>query len=80
MIQADVKHPTYDEIINARNRCALIVATCGEEYIPIFERLEREVEKIKSKQTLYQKALKIGTRNGTHGGTHCRSIFSSVSQ
>ena len=68
-------HPTLDEIIIARNRCAKLIAQYGEKYLPIFERLENEIEERKKYGALLDRALKIGTQYGTQSGTHLTEIF-----
>ena len=50
---------TLDQIIQARNRCAKIIALYGEQYLPIFERLENEIELRMKQQTLLERAIAI---------------------
>lgn len=61
--------PTLNELISARNECAVIIAQCGEQYLPIFERLEREIANHKKRQELLSRALRISSKNGTQIGT-----------
>lgn len=65
--------PTYDQIIAARDQCAKIVALYGQQYLPIFERLEREIARHEEQRKMLKRALRIsqeiGTRNGTQNGT-----------
>lgn len=76
-----MKDPTLEEIIKARDRCAKIIAQYGERYLPIFERLEKEIALRQEKQALMEKALRIsgktGTQNGTQIGTHLTSLFNA---
>lgn len=64
-----MKEPTLKEIIEARDKCATIIAKYGEQYLPIFERLEKEIEIRMERQKFLEKALYIATQNGTHFGT-----------
>lgn len=64
------KEITLEDIIQARDKCAWVIAQYGEQYLPIFERLEKEVALRKKQDELLQRALKIGTRKGTPDGTH----------
>lgn len=57
--------PILNELISARNECAVIIAQCGEQYLPIFERLEREITNHKKRQELLSRALKISSKTGT---------------
>lgn len=61
------------EIIEARDKVARIIAKYGKRYLPIFERLDFEVEKRKKEEELLKKAIDIGTQNGTQSGTHFKS-------
>lgn len=70
-----MQEPTLDQIIDARARCAKAIAQYGEQYLPIFERLDDEVVKRIKQRELLNKALKIGTQNGTQNGTHLTDIF-----
>lgn len=73
-----MQDPTLDQIIDARARCANAIAQYGEQFLPIFERLDNEAEKRKKQQALLDKALKIGTHNGTQSGTHLADIFMKI--
>jgi len=64
-----MKEPTLKEIMDARDKCAIIIAKYGERYLPIFERLEKEIKIRMERQKCLDKALKIATQNGTHFGT-----------
>lgn len=64
-IQENNKLITQEQIISARNECARIISVYGEKYLPIFERLEKEIAKREQQNQLLKKALKIGTQNGT---------------
>jgi|GEM_PF-2690677 len=68
-----MQEPTLDEIITARNECAKIIATHGEQFLPIFERLEEEIELRKKRVESLNRAIQIGTQNGTHFGTHLKT-------
>ncbi len=70
-----MKELNLDEIISARNECAKIIATCGEQFLPIFERLEDEIEQRGKRVESYHRALKIGTQNETQIGTHLKNSF-----
>lgn len=61
--------PTLNQIIEARNRCAEIIAQYGERYLPIFERLENEISLRKKKQELLNRAISISLKNGTQNST-----------
>ena len=67
---------TLEEIIHARDRCASIVAKYGKKYLPIFERLEKEVENRKKQDALFQKAIQIDAQNVTQNGTQVKKRFS----
>jgi pantoate kinase len=73
------KEPTLDQVIHARNECANIIALYGEKYIPIFERLEEELEIRQKRMKLLRRALaisdKTGTQIGTQTGTQLSPIF-----
>lgn len=69
MIEVALKEPTLAEIIDARNKCAHIIAKYGEQYLPIFERLEKEIGIRMERQKYLDKALKIATQNDTQNAT-----------
>lgn len=58
------------DIIQARDKIAAVVMEYGEQYLPIFERLEHEVEKRKKQEALLKKAARIYHKNSTQNGTH----------
>ncbi|HEY9177505.1 MAG TPA: hypothetical protein VIN07_07440 [Flavipsychrobacter sp.] len=64
-----MKEPTLKEIIEARDKCATIIAKYGERYLPIFERLEKEIEIRMERQKSLEKALDIATQNNTQNAT-----------
>ena len=66
---------TLDKLTHARDRCAKIIVEYGEKYLPIFERLENEIENRRNQKNLLNRALEIGTRNGTQNGTHLVNVF-----
>lgn len=78
--KTEIQEISLETMVQARNKCARIIALHGEQYLPIFERLEKEIVLRKQKDELLQKALKIGTQNGTQNGTQLRSRFFSVSK
>ena len=53
----------------ARNKIARIVAEHGEQYLPIFIRLENEYQKQQQFKEQLKKALQIGTKNATRNAT-----------
>ncbi|MBL7681779.1 MAG: hypothetical protein JNK00_00345 [Flavipsychrobacter sp.] len=57
------------EIKKARDKCARIVAKYGIRYLPIFERLEKEIAIREAQEKLFQKALEISTQIDTQIGT-----------
>lgn len=61
--------PSLEEIITARDQCAYVIAKYGERYLPIFERLEKEISVRENKQKLFEKAIQLGSKNGTGNGT-----------
>ncbi len=65
------------ELLEARKRCAQIITHYGEQYLPIFERLEHEIDSRSEQQQLLKKAIEIGTQSGTRFGTqkqNCNAI------
>ncbi|MEM9299158.1 MAG: hypothetical protein AAGA64_12320 [Bacteroidota bacterium] len=72
-----MREPTLDEIIVARDECARIIARFGDQYLPIFERLENEIEKREKDGALFRRALKIATQNATQSATQIRIPFNS---
>lgn len=59
---------TLPRLLAARDKVAHIIARRGEEgkvFLPIFQRLDREVEAMIAREIALEKALKIGTRNVT---------------
>lgn len=71
-----MNEPALEKIIKAQNNCARIVTLYGERYLPIFERLENEVQERLKKQKLLKRAILIG-KNDTQNGTHLRGVFNS---
>jgi len=65
------KEITLQDIEEARDRCATIIYHQGEQYLPIFERLEQEIEARKKQDRLLERVHKIATENGTENGTRC---------
>ena len=60
-----MKQLTIEEIRKARDKCAFFVNKYGECYLPIFERLDNELQACQSRQSSLEKALQIGTRFDT---------------
>lgn len=79
-----MNEPTLERIIEARNRCAEIIAKYGDRYLPIFERLENEIATQKEKQKLLNKAILLGSKNSTHNstqnGTQLTNAFNLTNQ
>lgn len=72
--------PKFEDLIKARKECARIIAQFGEKYLPIFERLENEIAKREYQNLLLEKAVQIGTQNGTRFGTQIKNEFSNASK
>lgn len=72
MWRLSLKDPTVRELIDARDKCAHIIAKYGERYLPIFERLEKEIGIKKEREKYLKKALEIATQNDTHNATQNR--------
>jgi len=53
---------TQAQIIEARDYAALVVARYGEAYLPLFERLEREVANLEKKEDTLARALRLAGR------------------
>lgn len=57
---------TLAELIEARDNLAIIMSYCDDEeasrYVPIFERLEKEVEAAQSKQDTLARARQLAAR------------------
>ncbi|OEK01169.1 hypothetical protein BFP97_06435 [Roseivirga sp. 4D4] len=69
-----------EKIKEARDECARIIALYGDKFLPIFQRLETEIEQREHQNKLLAKALKIGTQSGTHFGTQFKQQFYKASQ
>jgi hypothetical protein len=52
-----------NQIIEARNYAALVVARHGEAYLPLFERMEREVSNLEDKEDALARALHLAERH-----------------
>lgn len=48
-----------EELQTAYHKIALVVARYGEKYLPIFERLEKEIEERKLKSDAMKRALRV---------------------
>lgn len=70
-----MNQPSLYDITKARNKCAQIILSFGEQYLPIFERLEKEFASRKKKQKMLERVRQIASENGTQNGTHLREIF-----
>lgn len=62
------KQPTGEDIAYsylkaAYVQAAKVVAEYGDTYLPIFERLERELKELEKKQSSIDRALKIANEN-----------------
>ncbi len=75
-----MNEPPLNQIIKARNQCAEIIALYGEKFLPIFERLENEIAIREERQRLLDKAIMIGSKNGTQNGTHLAPRFNAQSK
>ncbi|WP_421896345.1 hypothetical protein [Marinoscillum sp.] len=73
-------NPSLKEIVAARDECARIISMYGESYLPIFERLEKEITLHQKRNRLLDKALKIGTQSGTQNGTQLKVRFLKASK
>lgn len=73
-----MKEPTLDEIVAARNKCADIIAKYGEQYLPLFERLEREIEMREKRIVLMNRALQISAKNATQNDTQIATQNSKI--
>lgn len=49
----------YDKLNIAYAQSAKLVQLYGETYLPIFKRLHDEIERLKAKRSLQEKALQI---------------------
>ncbi len=52
-----------DQLIEARTKMAVLIATYGEQYLPIFERIESEIVILEKRNAVLHKALNIATLN-----------------
>ena len=67
-----MQEPSLNQIIEAHDRCAQIIVRYGAQYLPIFERLESEIEKRITEQATIERVIRIaknGTKNDTQIGT-----------
>lgn len=55
---------TLEKLLLVRSIAAQIVVRDGEKYLPIFERVDQEVEAMKARQTSLEKALMIAAETG----------------
>ena len=60
---------TLSQLQKAHKRSAQIVAEFGVRYLPIFERLEKELKNRKKQAELYRRAIEINTPNSTQNLT-----------
>lgn len=60
---------TLEDVIKARDKCAAIIAKYGADYLPIFERIQMEIEKMEKNTSLYEQALQIHKKNATPNAT-----------
>jgi len=54
---------TYTDLKAAYVQAAKVVAEYGDTYLPIFERLEKELKEAEKKQSAIGRALKIAKEN-----------------
>lgn len=54
---------TFQDIVHAYELMAKIVTVYGDKYLPIFERLHREIKERQSRHTLLEIAEKISHRH-----------------
>ncbi len=64
-----MNEPSLTEIVEARDKCAHIIVKYGEQYLPIFERLDKEIEIRMERQKYLEKAMEIATQNVTQIAT-----------
>lgn len=55
--------PTLDELIEMRRDAAIIVQRFGDRFMPIFDRLEREVSNRLERQNAIERAIGFGVRS-----------------
>lgn len=60
---------TLEDVIKARDKCAAIIAKYGADYLPIFERIQIEVERMENRQAMLHQALNIHSKNATPNAT-----------
>lgn len=53
---------TPEQVVHARNFAALVVARHGEKYLPLFERMEREVANLEKKEDALARAVRLAER------------------
>jgi hypothetical protein len=53
---------TPEQIAEVRNYAALVVAKHGEIYLPLFERMEREIANLEKKEDAMARALRFAER------------------
>lgn len=77
-----MNEPILDQIIKARDKCAGIISKYGTRYLPIFERLEKEIGLRQKELVLINKVHEIVKKNGTQigiqNGTHLTGIFMKI--
>ncbi len=56
------KEVTLERLLNAQKKVARIIAAGNTQYLPIFQRLTKEVEKFQEKEDALQLALKIASQ------------------
>ena len=61
--QSGSQEITYPDLKAAYVQAAKVVAEYGDTYLPIFERLEKELKEAEKKQSAIDRALKIAKEN-----------------
>ncbi|KZL25480.1 hypothetical protein [Pseudovibrio sp. Ad37] len=56
------KEVTLERLLNAQKKVARIIAAGNTQYLPIFQRLTKEVEEFQQKEAALQLALKIAAQ------------------
>jgi molybdenum-dependent DNA-binding transcriptional regulator ModE len=59
--------PTYDELERCLDVVANLVTQFGDEYLPLFARLEKEQAKLAEDQALKRRAFERAQRNRKRG-------------
>ncbi|KZL04573.1 hypothetical protein PsAD2_04656 [Pseudovibrio axinellae] len=57
-----IEEVTLESLLNAQKKVARIIAAGNTQYLPIFQRLTKEVEEYKQKEDALQLALKLAAQ------------------